>query len=139
MKTIKTILKVIGITIVAVFFALFTWANWNAPTPGDKLKPKNYALYDLSNIKDNSIFTKLDDQLEKTTGVLATCLKPADKIISVVFYPDVLTQTDIQNKLSAWSNVKIMPKVLVPHGPTCPVAGMMGRVSALKRFLCIRS
>jgi len=136
---LKRIFKVSGIVLIALFFGLFTWANWNGPTPADKLKPKNFALFDLSNVKDNNTFTVLNTQLQKTSGVLATCLKPADKIVSVVFYPDVITREDIQQKLSAWTNTDIMLKAIVAHGPTCPVAGMMGSVSALKRFLCIRN
>jgi hypothetical protein len=141
MKTnrLKQILKIGGISLIIIFFGLFTWANWNGPTPGDKLKPKIFALFDLSNVKDSSTYTQLNAKLEKTAGVLATCLKPADKIVSVVFYPDLVSQADIQNKLSAWSNVQIDLKPITAHGPTCPVAGIMGSFSALKRLLCIRS
>jgi hypothetical protein len=136
---LKSILKISGITLLAILFALFTWANWNGPTPADKLKPKNFALFDLSKITDNSTFTMLNTQLQKTSGVLATCLKPADKIMSVVFYPDVVSKDDIQSKLSVWSHVEITTKAIVATGPTCPVAGMMGSFSAIKRFLCIRN
>lgn len=136
---LKRIFKIGGITLVALFFGLFTWANWNGPTPADKLKPKNFALFDLSKVKDNNTFTMLNSQLQKTSGVLATCLKPADKIVSVVFYPDVITRADIQQKLSSWTNADITLKAIVAKGPTCPVAGMMGTFSALKRFLCIRN
>jgi hypothetical protein len=133
------IFKITGIALLAIFFALFTWANWNGPTPADKLKPKNFALFDLSKISDDGSFAMLDAQLRKTSGVLATCLKPADKIISVVFYPEVVSKDDIQSKLSVWSHVAITTKAIVATGPTCPVAGMMGSFSALKRFLCIRN
>lgn len=136
---LKRILKIVAGTVVVIFFALFTWANWNGPTPADRLKPKNFALFDLSKINDSSKLNTLNVNLEKTNGVLATCLKPGAKIVSVVFYPDVVSQNDIQNKLSAWSNVQITLKAIVAHGPTCPVAGMMGTFSALKRSLCIRN
>jgi hypothetical protein len=136
---LKRIFKISIILLVVLFFGLFTWANWNGPTPAEKLKPKNFALFDLSNIKDNSTFTVLNTQLQKTSGVLATCLKPADKIVSVVFYPDIISRDDIQQKLSTWTNVDIVTKAIVATGPTCPVAGMMGGLSAMKRFLCIRN
>jgi len=136
---LKRIFKISSIVLVALFFGLFTWANWTGPTPAEKLKPKNFALFDLSNIKDNNTFATLNMQLQKTRGVLATCLKPADKIVSVVFYPDVITRADIQQKLSTWSNTDIIQKAIVATGPTCPVAGMMGGISTLKRFLCIRN
>jgi len=136
---LKQFLKISGATLIVLFFGLFTWANWNGPAPADKLKPKNFALFDLSRINDNSTYDMLNIQLQKTSGVLATCLKPADKIVSVVFYPDVVTKDDIQSKLSTWSHVEIIPKAIVATGPTCPVAGMMGTFSALKRSLCIRN
>lgn len=136
---LKRIFKISGIALVVLFFGLFTWANWNGPTPAEKLKPKNFALFDLSSVKDNNTFSVLNTQLQKTSGVLATCLKPADKIVSVVFYPDIITRTDIQQKLSTWTNADITLKAIVANGPTCPVAGMMGSLSALKRCLCIRN
>ena len=138
-NTLKRIFKITVGTLFVMLFSVFTWANWNAPTPADKLKPKNFALFDLSNVKDNNTYSMLNTQLQKTSGVLATCLKPADKIMSVVFYPDVVSKTDIQNKLSTWSNAQIPFKAIVATGPTCPVAGMMGTFSAIKRFFCIRS
>lgn len=136
---LKRIFKIAGGTLLVILFSIFTWANWNGPTPADKLKPKNFALFDLSKINDNNMLTQLNMQLEKTSGVLATCLKPADKIVSVVFYPDVVSKTDIQNKLSAWSNAQIPFKSIVANGPTCPVAGMMGTFLAVKRVFCIRN
>jgi hypothetical protein len=136
---ITRILKLAGYTIGVLFLAVFIWANWTGPTPGDRLKPKVFALYDLGNVQDKSVFGKLDAQLKNIHGVLATCVKPADKIISVVFYPDQVDRNDLMNKLSEWSNTQVTFKAIVAKGPTCPVAGVTGELSAIKRFLCVRS
>ncbi len=137
-KLLKAV-KITGGTIVVLFFVLFIWANWNAPTPADKLKPKIFALYNLENVKNPDAFSQLDTRLKQTSGILATCMKPADKIVSVVFYPDVINTTDIMNKLSQWSNAPVSIKTIVATGPTCPVAGIMGDISAIKRLLCVRN
>jgi len=122
-----------------LFFGLFTWANWNRPNPGENLKPASFDLFNLENIKDQAIFDYLDANLKKTNGVLATCIKPSDKIASVVFYPDILSRNDLLRKLIEWSGSQVAFKKIEASGPTCPVAGVTGSILTIKRMLCVRN
>jgi len=133
------LLKITGGTIIVLFLAVFTWANWSPLTPAEKLKPKAFALFDLSNVKDANTLTTVNTDMQLTSGVVATSVRPMDKLLSVVYYTDMISQTDLLNKLTALTNATVSFKELKATGPTCPVAGMMGSIAMVKRALCVRS
>lgn len=131
-------LKVVAASAALLFIALLIWANWNAPTPAQKLEPKAFALFDMSNVKDTGTLDPLNAKMLETKGIAATSVRKADKLLSVVYYTDIISQADILAMLNRFTNTEIVQREIKATGPTCPVAGLMGTFSMLKRSLCFR-
>jgi len=81
----------------------------------------------------------LDEALSKTNGVSASTVSYSSKILSVVFYPRILSTEALQAKLKVWAQNEVPLKEFEKTSGGCPVHGISSFFGKIKAGLCFRN
>ncbi|MCP9770557.1 hypothetical protein EGI22_21835 [Lacihabitans sp. LS3-19] len=123
MKIISKTLKVIGISIGVFFIAFLVYANWEPKPLHAYAKNSQLSIYKLNEEADEAQFEYLNDKIEKIKGISAVAGNVDSQMLSVVFYPDEITESKVNDILKS-ENLKFEKADFstdTPPGPQCPV------------------
>ncbi len=107
----------------AMFLGLLVYANWQPKPLHAYAKDSQLTIYQLKKTATEQDLQKINDELEQVAGISAVAGNTESQMLSVVFHPDEITESDVKNWL-AEKNIGIDKADFTTDGPPaaeCPV------------------
>lgn len=118
--------KGIKITIyglASLFVAFVVYANCQPKPLHAYAKDSQLSIYKLKKPANEQDLKKINDELEQVAGISAVAGNTESQMLSVVFHPDEITETDVKNWLFE-KNISFEKADFTTDGPPaaeCPV------------------
>lgn len=124
---------------LALFIGVFIWANWTPLSPGEKAEPVNFALFDVSKIKNEEKLKELNKYIDDLDGVNAVLYSPPLKSIVVTYKVLEISDITIMSAAKEHMNFDLKYKEIKDQGQKkCPMMGTLTFMSHLRRTLNCR-
>ncbi|MBL0740282.1 hypothetical protein [Chryseolinea lacunae] len=113
-------LRMLSLSLVAMFAALFVYANVRQLSATEKLKSVHFASFTWGS--DVTPVTKLSlhQKINSVPGVTACSISQEGTGAAVIFYPDQVTETQLATLLATTTHLAVSQKEL-PTSGGCPV------------------
>ena len=132
-------LQVTAILRVSGFVALFAYANLRVLSEGEKLKMVELTSFRLSGNLDANAVASLEKEIKSTEGVRACSINTKAKTACVIYYKDMISESQVASLLTNNSVRNVSKKDLAASGGGCPVHQVGASIDKLLSMLDVRS
>ena len=133
------ILKISTMVLVAGFVALFSYANLRVLSEGEKQKMVELTSFRLTGNLDAMALSSLEKEIKTKEGVRACSINPKAKTACVIYYKDVISESQVTSLLTNSSIKSVSKKDLSAGGGGCPVHQVGASLNQLISTLDVRT
>jgi hypothetical protein len=131
-------LKILFFGVVIVLAAFFTYANVRHLSPTQQLKQVHLASFRIAGELDANQRIALEKKMSKQKGITACTINSTGTLASVVFYPDVISASNLTTMLSNDNQLAVSKKELATSGG-CPVHAVSASFDQFVSVLDLRN
>jgi hypothetical protein len=132
-------LKILSFGVVILLAAIFTYANVRHLSPTQQLKQVHLASFQITGDLDPSQRIALEKKLSEQNGVTACTINSKGTLASIIFYPDVISASNLTTMLSNNNELAVAQRELAVTGGGCPVHAVSASVDQFISVLDIRN
>ena len=119
----KNGIKITLYSFTAIFLGLMVYANWQPKPLHAYAKDAQLSIYQLKKTANEQDLEKINNKLEKVQGISAVAGNTQSQMLSVVFHPDEISESDVKTWLVN-ENIEFENANFTIDGPPaaeCPV------------------
>lgn len=132
----RRLLMTSGVLLLLLLISVFTWANWEEPSPGMRATVVDFVQYDLAKVSNDYKISEIQSLLRKQPGVNGVTYNANSKLLVVAYAVDKTDRGDFERVIKQRSGYLLREKVFVKSGPQCPID--VAYISKVKKFFCVR-
>jgi hypothetical protein len=93
-------IKITLYSLAAMFLGFMIYANWQPKPLHAYAKDSQLSIYQLQNRATEQDLRKINDELEQVEGISAVAGNTESQMLSVVFHPDEISESEVKSWLS---------------------------------------